>query len=513
MRATRSRAWAISALLACQALAAGCSPLAWQIPLGSAAALSVLPSSRLNRMYRHTYRPAPDSAFVRRGDAYCGFVEMDEFGWFRDRGQPARVLGALDSLGRRHNLAVVVYVHGWRHNASRGDPDTKAFTTTLGYLNDELNAPVLSSVRAEVTNDPKITVVGVYLGWRAQVWPEAGRRWRFWSAGFWSGLLNLPVYPTTFSRNTKAGVVARGEVHNFISALSQMYKDSERRVLEDTDGANQQHLMSLVLVGHSYGGHLLFEATRKQFEDNLVAALATPSDPSQPLRTSGLFPDATHPGYRTCHTFVRGVGDLVVLVNPAIEAASYHRIDDLVRDTEFVPDQVPLLLTVSAENDGARKLAFNVKTGLQLLLEPMLNQRQSTLEHTALGVEESQLTHHLTLADDNDAARRHAKIEVLDTHGPQAMRRALEGLGKLGEASLRQSFEDTVVMGPFKLAPTRPGRRNDPMIVAGTSQQVINGHSDFFRVDFVNLLSSLALRVEYRKLGIIQKRRAHPGTP
>ena len=114
------------------ALAAGsCSPLAWGIAGGAAAVCAYAPS-HWNHAYSTQYQPAAvTSVESERGDIRLGFLEADDRGWLRDSAQARVLLDSLQALHARSNVVVVVYAHGWRHNASKGDQDVKSFRATL----------------------------------------------------------------------------------------------------------------------------------------------------------------------------------------------------------------------------------------------------------------------------------------------------------------------------------------------------------------------------------------------
>lgn len=77
------------------------------------------------------------------------YVEIDEQGYFHDSGQVDRAL-AVVSLGPRPQY-VVVFVHGWFHNASKTDEHLLAFKCALNDLQ-----AMDSNVRHEV--------IGIYIG-------------------------------------------------------------------------------------------------------------------------------------------------------------------------------------------------------------------------------------------------------------------------------------------------------------------------------------------------------------
>ena len=62
------------------------------------------------------------------------YVEIDEQGYFQDRDQVGRALALVGEEGRPKY--VVVFVHGWFHNASQNDENVRGFQCALNDLRD-----------------------------------------------------------------------------------------------------------------------------------------------------------------------------------------------------------------------------------------------------------------------------------------------------------------------------------------------------------------------------------------
>ena len=93
-----------------------------------------------NMQYRTSYEPcisrekdACKKSSLEETDSYLlGFVEFDDQGWLWDRKQADTLIDRLvgkDAL--ESGLIMVVYVHGWRHNASFADDNVVSFRETL----------------------------------------------------------------------------------------------------------------------------------------------------------------------------------------------------------------------------------------------------------------------------------------------------------------------------------------------------------------------------------------------
>ncbi|VFT16316.1 Uncharacterised protein [Pseudomonas aeruginosa] len=76
-------------------------------------------------------RPCSDSYYERHPNYEIGFVEYSERG---NDFAPARTQRLIDQLKRysaRGDIAMVVFIHGWKHNAGRDDGNVASFNKAL----------------------------------------------------------------------------------------------------------------------------------------------------------------------------------------------------------------------------------------------------------------------------------------------------------------------------------------------------------------------------------------------
>jgi hypothetical protein len=265
--------------------------------------------------------------------------------------------------------------------------------------------------------------------------------------------------------------------------------------------------LGLVSVGHSFGGAALLAATSKLFEAELQKSRAAPvflrstAEPVQPL------PPAQP---------LRGFGDLVVLVNPAVEAAAYERVNLLARGLAFGPDQGPLMITFSADNDGPRHRLFEWGriAGEWFTAAPRFHDpRERAMRRQALGVYGEggeQITHRLEPVDGSvklEHAERSSTPEplCLSQHAqcrfdwyrwaeppahsvPDSLDAADTSTRQLQEIH-RFDFSKPVSFANVRLAPNRPqAAPYQPFIVASADARVIDGHNGMFSEPFMNFL-------------------------
>lgn len=238
-----------------------------------------------------------------------GFIEFDDQGQLHDRKQLSYLIDDLYSRADNNSLLIVVFVHGWQHNAQHNDRFVHNFHETLRMLSQEES----QAARLEMRKTRQIA--GVYLGWR-------GRS------------LDIPgINATTFwERKNTAHTVGRGGVAEVLSRLEEI-----RNLKISMDHTNPITQTRLVIIGHSFGGAIVFTALSQILMERFV-------------QTKGPVGVASD---------VRGFGDLVVLLNPAFEATQFlnHRLMSNERGHYF-DSQYPVLAVLTSESDWATKYAF-----------------------------------------------------------------------------------------------------------------------------------------------------------
>ena len=61
---------------------------------------------------------------------------------------------------------------------------------------------------------------------------------------------------------------------------------------------------------------------------------------------------------------IQGLADLVVLINPAVEASRFDNLRRAASTANFSEDQLPLLLTLSSEADAPNTILFPIGQAL-----------------------------------------------------------------------------------------------------------------------------------------------------
>ncbi len=191
------------------------------------------------------------------------------------------VITQLDAL--RQRLAsgsnyVLVFVHGWRHDASIGDQDVADARLYAAHAARFLAQRCSAEGRY---CDTKVTAI--YLGWRGARVDEAGLK-RTFGHTIGSGFANLSAALTLFDRKPVAETIAP-------SAISAL------RTIEGTlaaGGAGNK----MIVFGHSLGGDMLATGLKDDLLRSIDRHAAGTALPSV-------------------------LGDLVVMINPAAEARKW----------------------------------------------------------------------------------------------------------------------------------------------------------------------------------------------
>lgn len=326
-----------------------------------------------------------------------GVIEMSDDGMsVCDQRQKRAVLDELDRMGRKSGVTLVVFVHGWHHNAAPDDPHLQRFRDVLETLGTTSRRPIM----------------GLYIGWRGE---SFARRW----AHAW----NPFELPTFWTRKNAAMHIGAYEGMHLLAELDGLVRGME-------------HPSNMVIVGHSLGGALVLTAT--------LAALVDYSDckPHRACRDARLYAQEHQPVER-----VRAFGDLILIVNPAIEAERWIPFDNYSRRQDR-PVQEPVMLVVASDADWAVRLFFPIGRWLST------NVRPRTLpfflaERSAVGVYRGQLTHRLISAQvskgDHEVAMEKTASWFEDTSPPFLVARAPKELIPSHGDIFESSFTNFVV--------------------------------------------------------------------
>jgi hypothetical protein len=332
-------------------------------------------------------------------------IEITDLGEHVRRCQYTEVLYELARV--RQPEVILLYIHGWKHSAAGADDDLRRFKELV----ERINQRELASARGKPRH-----VVGIFIGWRG-------------ASTHVPGLEEL----TFWGRKRAAERISQSAIlTKIIGAI-----DHIRCLRNQPDDL-------VVFAGHSLGAGILFNATSQLLIHNVQM-----QHPSLDGGTYGI---------------VRGVADVMVLLNPAFEASTYTALDSIRRTKEkFSYEQQPVLLVVSTENDWATKTAFPMGQRLELLT----HDRQTT----TLGNYEAYRTHRLTKGGGAGAVSQHEQSSWYDGY-----------------------CQDTVCL----VRQTGDRQPNNPYVVATTTREILDGHNGIWKPDFQDWLVGFVGEVDQR---------------
>ncbi|WFU26326.1 hypothetical protein QA649_08990 [Bradyrhizobium sp. CB1717] len=280
------------------------------------------------------------------GGPPLAFVEFDDQGAYFDQRQSFKALRLIrDTINASPlEVEVFVFVHGWQHNAHPKDAHVNQFRDFL-------------RLEAEKSNGRR--VVGVFIGWPGET-------------------LRFPLNVLTFwSRKAAAHRIASGAVQEFFATLRQVKADQQMAL--DTQ-LSEGPVPKMYVIGHSFGGLIVFQANSQSF------ALRYGAD----VIHNRLAPS------------VAGFGDLVVLINPAIEATRFASLHSLWSEYPNDPFYSPVMVAVGSEADWATRILFplGVLGGTVTTNQVRPDQWRNAL--TTIGNSESFLTHNASIAESGE---------------------------------------------------------------------------------------------------------------
>jgi hypothetical protein len=389
-----------------------------------------------------------------------GFVEFDDQGQLWSRKQMSAVLDsvAAQAADTSCDFLLVVYVHGWKHNAgwnqSTGDddPDVTHFRSAL----KELSATEIELSRKIEQNDvlrPPRKVIGVFMGWRG-------------------ASITVPVMEnlTFWDRKSTAHKVGHGEVTEVLDRLDMI---RQARMARDPDTHSR-----LIVVGHSFGGAVVFSALEQILESRFVHSAGTPETPAA----------------------AQGFGNLVVLLNPAFEAQLYSPLSDMSGERkDYVESQLPVLAILTSEADDATGIAFPIGRWFDTRFE---KQRVITRTNPATGLQES-------ISQKSADVRTVGHFGPYETHtlrGTVAASSSDTGkdptqIARLNARLLGQAAKDWEHDAPGRVI-TFPGSvltrtmnsvGRNPYLVVNVDKNLIANHSDIWREGTREFITNLIL--------------------
>jgi hypothetical protein len=294
--------------------------------------------------------------------AKLGVIEFDDMGELRNRCglsdadvKPCQLEQTLDWIKsqresaqkRGYQTVVVTFVHGWRHNADPRDENFQRFSIAVQDLQDAADKLLSQckpgtvghfivdglTITCQGTSPQPLQYIGIYVGWRGK------------------SVVDVPpiAYASLLNRESGAKRVAT------VSGTEVIYRirDAAKQPLCDplNDPCAQMPEGQFVLAGHSFGGLIVERTLAQALTAQIVGGLA--SDRSYSCASQG--------------SAYKPFADLIVLINPAIEALETQQLIDMMKRSRFhtcpEPGEAiapPLLVSIKAQDDTATGWGFHV---------------------------------------------------------------------------------------------------------------------------------------------------------
>lgn len=314
--------------------------------------------------------PSETFYLSKDGSKTIAILEIDEQGKFINQKQANAILEYVQSKvddSSKPKPIIFNYIHGWNHNSIEDDTnwqipnspkdltssDDKFYSGDLrkfGRAIHNLHASQKEIIAARANKSSPETlyknhdIIGIYISWRAKVFPK-------------------PInYITFYDRKAVSEEIGRNDLQRFLLQLEILAKPNK---------IDQSQNSILVSIGHSFGGSALYNSISsillsrfyQSLNDRKVAlSVGDPNSTKIPLR---------------------GYGDLVVIINPAIEATRFISLREAVwrerlKDPNLFADNPrPLFVSLGGSGDIATRKAF--KFGRSFHTTFTENYRTSTL--------------------------------------------------------------------------------------------------------------------------------------
>jgi len=303
-----------------------------------------------------------------RTDSYdLFFVEFDDQGLLYPEDKDGvgvawqqidHVMKQLRELGSTHKgISLFVFVHGWKHNAAPDDDNVIGFRSMLH-----------SASLVEQSSQIPHRVVGIFVSWRglsAKVEP-------FLELSFWD-------------RKFTAQHVAAGSARALFSRLKG-FQCSQNDPLKGeacrAKGISGRPKVRVILIGHSFGGLILFNAISESLVESLTYAEDSGNEEAP----------------------ARRFGDMIVLLNPAFEATRFTPLHRIAIQRKYAQYQAPIFVSITSTADWATGKAFPLGRFFNTLFETTASPEESKANNNTIGHMPLYITHKLSLNKEEPSA-------------------------------------------------------------------------------------------------------------
>lgn len=279
------------------------------------------------------------SAVEKEEEYLLGFIEFDDQGMFWDKQAKQIVLETIRrDIHQDKDAIIVIYVHGWQHNARGDDKQLDAFKNLLKQFS------LLQKRQAEKDQIKPCEIIGLYLGWQ-------GVRFNY----------PLLSYLTFWDRKAVAERTGQRAASQLINEMYQIKKDKQSIF------PNKQ--TKLVVLAHSLGANLAYNA----IDQYIIDSVNTVSDQEQ------------------------SVIDLACLINPSLDALRFETLYEVAEQKKHPHPQPPQCIVMSAQLDIVNDIIFPFTEFNLGLLDSYKDKEQAFKNTLAIGHFDGFITHYLKM--------------------------------------------------------------------------------------------------------------------
>ncbi|MCG7985191.1 MAG: hypothetical protein JAY90_20890 [Candidatus Thiodiazotropha lotti] len=380
-------------------------------------------------------------SYYQRHDMYdIAFAEFSERGNAFNEAYIDYVKKQIADHAKADGVVLVIFVHGWKHNANEIDSNLLDFKLVLKSVAENLE---------KISNGKDVKrrrLVGLYIGWRG-------------------ASTSLPVLEnaTFWDRKAVAEEVGKGGVTRLLLELALI--DEGR----GSDNRKERNVM--VVVGHSFGAAIVVSALSEVLTERTV------------FRTKQ-------------HNYGAVLGDAVIVLNPAIEANQALNLVEVAREENYPENQHPMLVSISTDADWPTHNLFPFGQTVGLFLtwkqtdlarnyyvdrkqgDAVIPLREEHLDATTVGNFAPFLTHRLELNKELSPPRFSLLKckQVPKKCGPKGLT-SLDGLPTI-----------------------KPLPENYPLYFIKTNETVMSGHNDIFNESITAFMLTIIDDVVSRNL-------------
>jgi hypothetical protein len=413
-------------------------------------------------------------------------IEFDDQGRYWSQ---AAVESALDEIQKVRDkdgdVLIVLFFHGWFNNADVCNGKLACFRELLSLV-ARAEREYVKAARAVNTAAKERKVIGVYGAWRGETLavPVAKQLFTFW--GRKSAAHTIGENGAVTELISRLAAVAHPHLRptgNGPRHATPAGGEEER--LTDDDSA-------IIAVGHSFGGALLLSGIGSVISE--AAGRALTAKAQRPV--------------------IEGPVDLVVLVNPAVEASRFDSLRRTAALVNFGEQQLPILLTLSSERDRPNQALFPIGQAVALTQKAARSREQWLSMIESVGTYQPNQTHTLIGTDPAPAPRQQRFDCQCDARIQDYADLLLNRLTATYEAKdldlrlgTRRDFQFS------RLEPMQDSNPNSPFMMVRVDGQVINGHSDIFNKRIIDFMLEFFFLHETKREVVQRERRSGRRTP